>query len=145
MRMEGLPIFTLQEANAVLPEVIRLTEEVIERLVEMQSPWGRLPFRKYDALRGIAEEDWIRAEWARQIAALGIAPKGYFVVDFQSPEPDTFYCWSYGEETVSHEHKIWETFAHRRFIRDGPQADNKPPSPPWQDTARDETREGDVW
>jgi hypothetical protein len=143
--MEELPIFTLQEANAVLPEVIRLTEEAIESLMVIQSPWGHLPFRKYDALRGVAEEDWIHVEWARRVAALGIAPKGYFVVDFQSPDPDTFYCWSYGEEVVSHEHKIWETFVDRRSVHDGDQAENEPPSPPWQDTARDETREGDSW
>ena len=141
--MEELPIFTLQEANAALPEVIRVTEEAIERLAHIQSPWSRLPFKKFDALHGVTEEDWIRAEWARQIAALGIAPKGYFVVDFQSPDPDTFYCWSYGEEAVSHQHRIWESFIDRRPIGDANQFEDE--SPPWQDTAPDETREGELW
>ncbi len=133
--MEELQIFTLQEANAALPEVIELTEEAIKRLAEVQALWSRLPFRKFDALHGLAEEDVIRIEWARAIAALGIAPKGYFVVDFQSPDPNTFYCWSYGEEAVTHEHKVWESFPDRRPIRDVSQFEDGPP-PPWRDTAR---------
>ena len=132
--MQDFPIFTLQEANEALPEVIRITEEALERLAAIQEPWSKLPFRKFDALYGVAEEDLIRSEWAHQIALRGIQPKGFFVVDFQSPDHDTLYCWSYGEEIVSHEHKTWETFVDRRPIRNVDRFEGRPPAPPYDIT-----------
>lgn len=116
--MSEFPIFTLSEANYLLAEVIAITEEATVQLAELQAMWGQLPFKKYDATQGATAEDLIRAEWARRIAGIGVQPKGFFVVDFQSPDPDTLYCWSYGETMVSHEHKVWETFVDRRAIRD---------------------------
>jgi hypothetical protein len=106
--------FTLQEANNALHEVIYITDAALNRLQDIESPWARLSCKKFDAVRGVTEEDLIRAEWAQRIAALGIMPKGFFVVDFQSPDPDILYCWSYGEDCVGHEHNTWESFAQRR-------------------------------
>lgn len=120
--MNEFPTWTLAEANIALPEVIRLTEIALEQLREIDTVWGRFPFTKFDALHGVAEEDLIRGRWAQQIAALGVMPKGFFVVDFQSPDPDTVYCWSYGETIIQHEHKTWETFTQRRPIADFPQS-----------------------
>lgn len=114
--MQEFPIYTLREANDALHEVIFITDAAIERLHEIEEPWSHLPFKKFDALRGVAEEDLIRAEWAHRIAGLGIMPKGFFVVDFQSPDPDTVYCWSYGEDCVEHQHQLWESFQSRRRI-----------------------------
>ncbi|HVF09259.1 MAG TPA: DUF2203 family protein [Abditibacteriaceae bacterium] len=132
--MEEFRQFTLQEANAALPEVIGITEEYIERLAAVQEPWSRLALKKFDALRGVAEEDLIRVEWAQRMAWMGVQPKGFFVADFQSPDPDTLYCWTYGEDVVSHEHKTWETFVHRRRIKSvdqfeghSPQGHSAPP------------------
>jgi hypothetical protein len=114
--MQEFSTFTLQEANDALHEVIFITDAAINRLREIEEPWTHLPYRKFDALHGVAEEDLIRAEWAHRIAALGIMPKGFFVIDFQSPDPDTLYCWTYGEDCVEHKHKTWETFVQRRRI-----------------------------
>jgi hypothetical protein len=125
--MEEYREFTLQEANEILPEVIGITEEYIGRLAAVQEPWSRLGLRKFDALRGVAEEDLIRIEWAQRMAWMGIQAKGFFVVDFQSPDPETLYCWTYGEDEISHEHKIWETFTHRRRIKNVDQFEGPPP------------------
>jgi hypothetical protein len=108
--------FTLQQANDALHEVIFITDAAIDKLRAIEEPWMHLPYKKFDALRGVAEEDLIRAEWAHRIAALGIMPKGFFVVDFQSPDPDILYCWTYGEDCVEHEHQIWEAFTARRRV-----------------------------
>jgi hypothetical protein len=108
--------FTLEEANLTLPEVILITESALEKLHEIEDPWGRLPYKKFNAHRGVADEDLIRAEWAHRVAALGVQPKGFFVVDFQSPDPDTVFCWTFGEDGVEHEHSVWESFALRRRI-----------------------------
>jgi hypothetical protein len=112
--MQEFCTFTLSEANDALHEVILITDAALDRLRAIEEPWARLPYKKFDAYRGVAEEDLIRAEWAHRIASLGVIPKGFFVVDFQSPDPDTLYCWGYGEDCVGHEHKIWETFTQRR-------------------------------
>lgn len=114
--MQEFCVFTLEEANRALHDVILVTDATLEKLRAIEDPWARLPFRKFDAMRGVAEEDLIRAEWAHRIAALGVMPKGFFVVDFQSPDPDTLFCWTYGEDCIAHEHQIWETFSMRRPI-----------------------------
>ncbi len=116
--MEDFPVFSLEEANTVIPEVIRLTEETVERLEAIRHPYENLGLRKFNPMHNLTEDDLIKVEWARQVASMGIYPKGYFVVDFQSPEDDTFYCWTYGEPDVSHTHKKWETFTDRRPLRE---------------------------
>jgi len=125
--MQGALVFTLDEANATLPEVIRITEETLARLQAIQEPWSRLSLKKFDALHGVAEEDLIRTVWARCMVELGLQPKGFFTVDFQSPEPDTLYCWTYGEDTVTHEHKTWETFVDRQLISNKNRSGDRPP------------------
>ena len=119
--MEDFPVFTLEEANYKLPEVIRVTEEAIMRLEVIKEPYERLSLRKYNPIHNLTEEDLVRVIWAREIASMGVYPKGYFVVDFQSPTDDTFYCWKYGETEVCHEHKKWETFGDRRPIQNNGQ------------------------
>jgi len=128
--MENFLVFTLAEANALLPEVIRLTDEAVSRLADLEFPWGKLPYRKFDAIQGVAVDDLIRAEWAYGIAQIGVQPKGFFVVDFQSPDADTVYCWGQGETVVAHEHKNWEGFGQRRVIVDVAQFESGPPAPP---------------
>ena len=115
--MEDFRVFTLEEANESLPDVIRVTEEAITRLEETREPYERLNLRKFNPYHELAEEDIVKVEWARKVASMGVYPKGYFVVDFQSPDDDTFYCWTYGETEVGHEHKKSETFGDRRPIR----------------------------
>lgn len=116
--MQEWPIWTLEDAQAVLPQVIALTRQAVRELERLEQQWRGLGIRPFDAVRGAPRETLVRADWARQIAALGIQPKGYFVVDFQSLDGETLLCWSYGETRIAHEHKVWETFADRRPIRD---------------------------
>jgi hypothetical protein len=114
--MQDWPVWTLSEANAAVAEVIALTQKAIVEMARLERVWQHVPFQAYDALRGARREDLVRADWARNIAALGVQPKGYFIVDFQSVDPDTLLCWSYGETAITHEHKVWETFIDRRLI-----------------------------
>lgn len=109
--------FTLDDANYALRDVIRVCEEAIEKIEEVQWPWEALGFKKYDIIQQATAEQLVEMEWRQRIAEMGIMPKGWLIVDFQSPDPDTVYCWQYGENEVSHEHKTWERFVHRRPIR----------------------------
>ena len=108
--------FTLAEANKLLPEVIRMTEETKAKLRACRHPWHRLGLRKYSVLADLPEEDYLRLRWATRIAGLGAHPKGYFTVDFPSPDPETVYCWGDGETEIAHQHKAWENYSHRRPI-----------------------------
>lgn len=116
---DGFHIFTLEEANLVLPDVINITEIAVSSLEDARM---RLKSEEIDdnvmAHQRFEEEtSVILEEWAQEIMALGIYPKGYFTVDFKSPIPDTLFCWTFGEEVISHTHKIHENFKDRVPIR----------------------------
>lgn len=118
-RDDGFRIFSLQEANLLLPDVIKITAIAAESLedakIRMKSEEiddNALAQRKFEK-----ETAAILKEWSQEISALGIYPKGFFTVDFKSPIPDTLFCWGYGEEVISHTHKIFETFKDRMPIR----------------------------
>jgi len=106
-------IFTIEEANLALPDVIRITEETLSQLNSAAGRFEGLGLRKWSAVTGVIEEDSIRAGWVRRIARMGVLPKGFFTVDFASTEEGTFYCWTYGEDNVGHQHKAWEGFDDR--------------------------------
>jgi len=116
---DGFRIFSLEEANLVLPDVITITAIAAESLedAKMRMKSGEiddyiLAQRKFEK-----ETSIILTEWTQEITALGIYPKGYFTVDFKSPIPDTLFCWTYGDEVISHTHKIFESFKDRVPIR----------------------------
>jgi len=116
---DGFRIFSFEEANLVLPDVIKITAIAADSLEDAKM---RMKSEKIDdnvrAQRKFEKEtSVIFEEWAQEIMALGIYPKGYFTVDFKSPIPDTLFCWTYGEEVISHTHKIFESFKDRLPIR----------------------------
>ena len=106
--------FTLAQANALLPRIIALTEQTTARLEACRHPWTELGFRKFNLLAEMPEEDLLRLRWAAQMARLGAAPRGCFVVDFQSPDPGVVYCWRWGERNVAFQHGKTESCDHRR-------------------------------
>ena len=117
-KTDDMPFFTLEQANAVLPKVIALTEQTVEALddarVRMES---ELLFNEPDAQQSYDLQVALTLErWSKGIIQLGAYPKGIFTVDFKSFLPDTLLCWTLGEDEISHTHKVWETFKHRRQI-----------------------------
>ena len=119
MKLNEFPVFTVEEANYTLQNVIEITEETIAALEEAKERWSSLGIpglRKYYPLEQLTEDDYLRIRWARRVVDHGAIPKGYFVVDFQSPDPETYYCWAYGEDAITHTHKVWESFNDRRRI-----------------------------
>ena len=114
--MGDWPIWTLEAASALLPQVIALTQRAELRLQVLEARWSALPFRAYDALRGAPLDDLIRADWARDVAGLGAQPQAYFAVAFQSIEPEILLSWAYGEVEIAHELSVWEPIHERRAI-----------------------------
>jgi hypothetical protein len=115
---DHLPCFTLEQANALLPKIIAITEQTVNDLedarerMESEQLFDEIDAQQsYDIQVGLTLE-----KWSKEIFQLGAYPKGFFTVDFKSFLPDTLLCWTFGEEQISHTHKVWENFKHRRQI-----------------------------
>lgn len=116
-------VFSLAEANDLVPTVSGFTAETVEELeriralyrVDSGAPEVEVP---ESALLDIQRT---LQQWADKVSTLGVSPKGYFTVDFQSIDPELLYCWTYGEDQIAYTHKVWENFAHRRPLTSGPE------------------------
>ena len=108
---EDRPIFSLQQARDLLPQIKHLTADAVRRAESLASQ-----------LKGLAEDDPSHAPlvtalrdvvntWADEVKALGLEAKGMWLVDFDNGEG--YYCWSYPEETVAHYHGYDDGFAGR--------------------------------
>ena len=109
-------VFSLADANKLLPAVAEFTAEVVEDLNQIRQRYSN---ESEDLASSVPESvlrdiEALLREWSERVTDLGAHPKGYFIVDFQSVDPELIYCWSYGEDKISFTHKVWENFSHRR-------------------------------
>jgi hypothetical protein len=109
------PIFSLEQARELLPQVKHVTAEAVRRAETLTSQ-----------LEGLAEDDPAHASlsaalrevidgWAEQVRSLGLEPKGLWLVDFDNGEG--YYCWSYPEPTIAYFHGYGDGFAGRMSIQ----------------------------
>ena len=109
------PIFSLQQARELLPEVKHLTADAVRQTETLAQQ-----------LHGLAEDDPDHAAlsaalrdvvetWAEQVRDLGLEAKGIWLVDFDNG--DGYYCWCYPEATISHYHGYADGFAGRLKIQ----------------------------
>jgi len=109
------PIFSLDQARALLPTVRQLTADAVIRADAVAGE-----------LQKVAEDDPAHAQlsealrdivngWADAVRALGVEVKGLWLVDFDNGEG--YYCWKYPEDTVAHYHGYEEGFAGRMSIQ----------------------------
>jgi hypothetical protein len=109
------PIFSLQEARALLPRIQALTADAVIRADALAEELQRIPEQDpahgqlADALRDVVNG------WADAVRALGIEVKGLWLVDFDNGEG--YYCWKHPEETISHYHGYEEGFDGRISIQ----------------------------
>lgn len=109
------PIFSLQQARALLPDVKHLTADAVRRTESLASQLHGLPEDDPEhvslslALREVVDT------WANQLGLLGLVAKGLWLVDFDNGEG--YYCWSYPEPTISHYHDYNDGFAGRMKIQ----------------------------
>jgi hypothetical protein len=109
------PIFSLEQARALLPQVKHLTADAVRQAETLASQ-----------LHGLAEDDpqhvslsaalrEVVEGWAEQVRSLGLEAKGLWLVDFDNGEG--YYCWSYPEPTIAHFHGYGDGFAGRMSIQ----------------------------
>ena len=129
MAEKTVRIFSLAEANELVPLVADLTSQVVHELETIRGDFrtesGEVPETMPDSV--LQQVEQALADWSARIVELGALPKGYFTVDFQSLDPELLYCWTYGEEKIDYVHKVWENFTHRQPLRSGATGAGDPP------------------
>ena len=109
------PIFSLQQARDLLPQIKHLTADAVRRAESLVAQ-----------LNGLEEDDPQHATlsaalrdvvngWAEQVHSLGLEAKGLWLVDFDNGQG--YYCWCYPEETVAHYHGYDDGFVGRTRIQ----------------------------
>jgi len=116
MSQDSAKVFSLAEANELVPLVADATAAAVRRLDVVRQRYKRAGDESEIPPSVLREVEAALSEWSEKISELGAVPKGYFTVDFQSVDPELLYCWTYGEEHIAHTHKVWENFSHRRPI-----------------------------
>ncbi len=135
VNLQSFPrLFTVAEARALLPTLRPLIEQVFQSLELMKSKSEALIRREGlnpnspDLQERLKADDTVaRAirrveELVEEVNDLGCVCKGVEqgLVDFPCllGEESVFLCWQYGEEDVSHWHRIRDGFADRRTLLD---------------------------
>jgi hypothetical protein len=112
--LQGKRIFSLAEAQYLLPLVKRLTAEAI---VKAERLLNRIePLLRNEPTRLTLERELNRhiEDWARKMERLGGEAKGLWLVDFDSGSG--YYCWQYGDAEIGYFHGYAEGFAGRRRL-----------------------------
>lgn len=110
-------IFTYDQALELLPKVVERTEEASTELKRLEAQLSALP----DSSETTEKlKEWINMlidNWAQDIMAMEVLPKGLWTVDFDSGE-GYFFCWKLKEKTINHFHKYEEGFSGRKPLSD---------------------------
>jgi hypothetical protein len=106
----GKRMFTYEEARELLPRVMEITREAVERvdtlLAETESlSTEDVPDEVMDQYNEIVDR------WAAAILDLGIDVKGLWLVDFDCGSG--YYCWKYPEPALQYFHGYDEGFKGR--------------------------------
>lgn len=108
-------IFTIDEANTLLPLVYRLTEESAKKVKYLMNCLEALPDKKSSrALEIQCEINEYIAKWQNKVERLGARPKGLWLADFDYGQG--FYCWKYPETQILYKHGYQDGFTGRMLI-----------------------------
>lgn len=128
---QDLRLFTLEEAQSMLPLVKSIVRGIIEDYATLQEKAAQLGEQKRNAtgdsarlakaLSGEAEELTNRVNEAlAELDALGVEFKGYEqgLIDFPARRNDevVYLCWKHDEERIAWWHPLEDGFAGRREI-----------------------------
>lgn len=115
-------VFSLAEAEELLPLVKRITHDARRELQEMKKNLDALVVRGLNRA-GRREMQTLEKQsaalvqnWTSKMERLGLAVKGLWVVDFDTG--DGFLCWKYPELRIAYYHGYTAGFAGRRPLRE---------------------------
>ena len=103
-------IFTYEEARELMPRVMEITRDAVDRVDGLLAESGSLAAEEVpdDVLE---QYNAIVDEWAVDILDLGVEVKGLWLVDFDSGSG--YYCWKYPEPALQYFHGYDEGFKGR--------------------------------
>jgi hypothetical protein len=107
-------IFSLEEAQLLLPKVKTLTAEAVRRANALAAELEIVPEDDPAHARLTGELHAIVAAWAMGLQDLDVEAKGLWLVDFDNGEG--YYCWRHPEATITHFHGYEDGFAGRMKI-----------------------------
>jgi len=127
-------LFTVDEANGLLPAVRPLIENILENLRRLKSKSAtvirneQLDPEAPDLMTRLRQDEEIARlvgeikGWVEEIHGHGCVCKGveHGLIDFPCllGAEVVFLCWQYGEPNVAHWHRIEDGFAGRRTLID---------------------------
>lgn len=134
-------LFTVEQANAVLPLVRAITSDLVElsrEVVERRERLSLLTGRRQSGSQDLYSEELAQIEeelekdkeqlqaYVEELRALGVEPKNgpEGLVDFpcQMDGRIVFLCWKFGEAEVTHWHELDAGFAGRQSLVAGSMA-----------------------
>ncbi|MBI2833308.1 MAG: DUF2203 domain-containing protein [Acidobacteria bacterium] len=111
MKLPARRIFSLNDAQQLLPIVKQLTEEAVRRSTAIEERLSELARDTPEHARLAGELEEVVRAWAARLNELSVEPKGLWLVDFDNG--DGYYCWQYPEATITHYHGYDDGFAGR--------------------------------
>lgn len=108
-------VFTIDEAQQLLPLVHRITNDAYEDMKGL--------LNQIEALKGVSSPRVTEIEnriektvgiWENKIQRLGATPKGLWLADFDNGHG--YYCWRYPETVICYQHGYEEGFSGRKPI-----------------------------
>ena len=105
-------IFTLKEAQQLLPCVQELTDQAVLRAEKLMSRFQDLPQGERRSQLEAQYNNLVRS-WSEQMQQLGCEVKGLWLVDFDSGD-GLYYCWRHPEPKLEYFHDYDTGFAGRR-------------------------------
>lgn len=109
-------IFTLEEANALIPLIRRFTKESILRSERILLQMQRDGIDEFEEQRLRAHYEEAIREWSSKVHKLGAYSKGLWIVDFDNGFG--FFCWRYPETEITHYHEYHAGYDLRRPIHE---------------------------
>ena len=113
--INGKKLFTLEEANSLLPLVFRLTEDYSRQVKKLINQLEAYPDKKNaNALLLEEKVNKLIELWQCKLEKLGLRPKGLWLCDFDNGAG--YFCWKYPESKITFYHGYNEGFSGRKKL-----------------------------
>lgn len=110
-------IFTLEDAESLLPLVYKLTEDYSRQVKKLINQLEAFPNKQSE--RAIQVESLINSlieQWQNKIERLGAKPKGLWLADFDNGSG--YFCWKFPETKIKFFHGYNEGFSGRKSLEE---------------------------
>lgn len=105
-------IFKLEEAQAILPVVRRITQDFSQKTELLISRLESISPSQTETINELeAQVNELIKAWHEKIKKLGAVPKGLWLVDFDAG--DGYFCWKYPEPQIAFWHSYEDGFTKR--------------------------------